>query len=94
MAKTNLKPSIFLPTTPIKKIEEKMGSCKTVDMTVKFIFWTDLFQVKIQPWPWSDNNIYIVSCRGVVKPGGADPWYNQGGPIKVGACKSFLFALS
>ena len=54
----------------------------------------EVFQVKIQPWPWSDNNIYIVSCRGVVKPGGADPWYNQGGPIKVGACKSFLYSFT
>ena len=32
----------------------------------------------------------IVGCRSVVQLGGPDPWYNQGGPAKVGARKSFL----
>ena len=35
--------------------------------------------------------VYIVGCRGVVQLGGPDPWYNWGGPAKVGAGESFLF---
>ena len=34
---------------------------------------------------------YKVICRAVVYLGGPDPWYNWGGPSKVGARKSFLF---
>ena len=30
----------------------------------------------------------------VVQLGGPGPWYNWGGPAKVGACKSFLFTES
>ena len=30
-------------------------------------------------------------CQGVGCP---DPWYNRGDPVKVGACKSFLFTES
>ena len=37
---------------------------------------------------------YIVGCRGLVQLGGTDPWYNQGGPAKVGARKLFLFTKS
>ena len=33
----------------------------------------------------------IVSCRGVLQLQVPDPWYNRGGPTKVGACKSFPF---
>ena len=31
---------------------------------------------------------YIVGCRDVVQLGCPDPWYNWGGPAKVGARKS------
>ena len=37
---------------------------------------------------------YIVSCRGVLKLEGPDPWYDRGGPAKVEAGKSFLFTES
>ena len=36
----------------------------------------------------------IVGCQSVVQLGGPGPWYNWGGPAKVGACKSFLFTES
>ena len=35
--------------------------------------------------------LFIVGCRGEVQLGGPEPWYNQGGPAKVGACKYFVF---
>ena len=38
--------------------------------------------------------IKVVGCRGVVQLGGPDHWYNQVGPVKVGARKSFLFTES
>ena len=37
---------------------------------------------------------FIVGCQGVVKLGVPDPWYNLGGPAKVGARKSFLLTES
>ena len=37
---------------------------------------------------------YIVGSRGAVQLGGPDPWYNWGGPTKVGSQKSFLFTES
>ena len=33
---------------------------------------------------------YEVSCRGEVQLGNIDPWYDWGGPDKVGACKAFV----
>ena len=33
----------------------------------------------------------MVGCQGVVQLGGPDPWFNRGGPAKVGQLKSFLF---
>ena len=33
---------------------------------------------------------YIVGSRGVEQLEGPDPWYNRGGPTKVGARKSYL----
>ena len=39
---------------------------------------------------FNDNSVEcMVVCRGDVQLGGPDPLYNQGGPAKVGACKSF-----
>ena len=40
----------------------------------------------------TNPSIYLVGCRGVVQLGGPDPWYNWGGPTKVGVLKSFLFS--
>ena len=37
---------------------------------------------------------FIVDCRGEVQLGGPDPWYNRGGPAKVGARDSFVFTES
>ena len=34
---------------------------------------------------------YIVNCQGEVQLGGSAPGFAQGGPAKVGACKSILF---
>ena len=34
-------------------------------------------------------NLLKVGCRGVVQLGGPVPWYNQGGPAKVGARSIF-----
>ena len=33
---------------------------------------------------------YIVGCLGVVQLGGLDPWFNQGGPAKVGASEPLI----
>ena len=33
---------------------------------------------------------YDVSCRVVVQLVNLDPWYDWGGPDKVGACKAFV----
>ena len=37
---------------------------------------------------------YIVDCPVVVQLGSPDPWYDLGGPAKVGAHKYFLFTES
>ena len=37
---------------------------------------------------------YLVGRSGVIQLGCPDPWNNQGGLAKVGACRSFLFTQS
>ena len=40
------------------------------------------------------SKLSIVGCQGVVQLGGLDPGFAQGGPTKVGACKSIQFTES
>ena len=43
---------------------------------------------------WPISMVNLVGCQGVIQQGGPGPWYNQGGPAKVVAHKSFLFTES